>query len=386
MDRPFAILTEKDFVRQSGSRSTQTISSLVANPSSKVRRFYLPDEEDVEVLGNFLVWIDRVRLPENTHDSIDDFIRRCRDLLKLGPPPMRARDEDQVSKAPSYPSEFLTRIVFMVVDIAAPLAGEADRMLRLFLPERLALSTIAAKRTSIMETFQLLVELEEHVGNRIYAAGLFNEKPFTKHDQIRLKNQLRLVEPINCKAYEPLRPRNLLRRLCRLEDDAIEKALPGAIQSFSPYFVELFPSHESIKTELSPEQILLMELHDKAQEETVIMMEHNREGNRYRACAEFQTNAVKYLKNLKKSGADLGEPVQAPCLVKLRGKGSGCRADDNFGPVRCVAVAYFKGSREIIVSGQSLSWSSSQVLVFGRKLELPDDHYMFVHFQRFAKR
>ncbi|KAH8715467.1 hypothetical protein HC256_004286 [Beauveria bassiana] len=96
------------------------------------------------------------------------------DLLKLGPPPMRARDEDQVSKAPSYPSEFLTRIVFMVVDIAAPLAGEADRMLRLFLPERLALSTIAAKRTSIMETFQLLVELEEHVGNRIYAAGLFS--------------------------------------------------------------------------------------------------------------------------------------------------------------------------------------------------------------------
>ncbi|KAH8715468.1 hypothetical protein HC256_004287 [Beauveria bassiana] len=91
------------------------------------------------------------------------------------------------------------------------------------------------------------------------------------------------------------------------------------------------------------------------------MMEHNREGDRYRACAEFQTNAVKYLKNLKKSGADLGEPVQAPCLVKLRGKGSGCRADDNFGPVR-------------------------QVLVFGRKLELPDDHYMFVHFQRFAKR
>ncbi|KAK8145316.1 hypothetical protein G3M48_004644 [Beauveria asiatica] len=183
MDRPFAILTEEDFVRQSGSRSTQTVSSLVANPSSKVRRFYLPDEEDVEVLGNFLVWIDRVRLPENTHDSIDDFIKRCRDLLKLGPPPMRARDEDQVSKAPSYPSEFLTRIVFMVVDIAAPLAGEADRMLRLFLPERLALSTIAAKRTSIMETFQLLVELEEHVGNRIYAAGLFKAFYQTRPDQ-----------------------------------------------------------------------------------------------------------------------------------------------------------------------------------------------------------
>ncbi len=126
-----------------------------------------------------------------------------------------------------------------------------------------------------------------------------------------------------------------------------------------------------------------MKLHDEAQKETVVMMERSTEGNRYPACAEFQTEAVKYL---KKWGADLGEPVEDPSLVKLRGKGSGCRADEKSCAVRGLAIPYFRGTREILVSGQSLSWPSCQALVFGRNLELPDDHYMFVHFQRFQKR
>lgn len=175
MDQPFSILTKKDFTPQREGGSAQAIYSFVANPSSTVRRFHLPDEGDVEVVGEFLKWIDTVRSPENTQDTIESFIQRCKALLQSPPPRMRGRDEDLVSKAPSYPSNFFTEYVCTVVDIEAPSARQADLNLRSFLPGPLALSTIAAKRTAGTETFQFSVDSEEHVGNRIYAAGLFSK-------------------------------------------------------------------------------------------------------------------------------------------------------------------------------------------------------------------